>query len=101
MMDNTAVEHCSGGMTLTGDAIELYRWATLLQAIKLYQKIGMIPTRGVTIAVMLKQAAVITKPVKAYTTGKGVQQAIDDLTNYVQTLRAAIPHVDGKTGKQL
>lgn len=91
--DNTAITHHDGGTTYTGDAITLYRWKALQQAIILYTKTGLIPTRGVTISKMLKAATEITsRPYK--NTSEGRQQAVDDLQKSIATLKMAIPHED-------
>lgn len=100
MNDRTAiVHHEGGGATLLGDATTLYGWKQLQLFIDLYIKTGMIPTRGVTISKMLKLATNITK--KTYKNNRaGWQQASADLKVSCDTLRAAIPDVDGK-GKPL
>lgn len=95
--DNTAITHHDGGITMTGDAITLYRWKVLQQSISLYMKTGMVPTRGMTISKMLKLATQITK--KPYKNNRaGWQQAVDDLKVSTDTLKAAIPHVDERKG---
>lgn len=96
---NTAIQHSPGGTVMTGDAIELFRYATLRSAIGLYKKTGMIPTRGVGIRQMLAQAAKITGK-KGYTTGKGIDLALADLEKTIETLKAAIPHLNEK-GEQI
>jgi hypothetical protein len=101
MTDQSAITHNPGGSTtLTGDAIKLYAAAQLRGFIKLYMQTKLIPTRGVTISHMLKLATQTTG--KAYkNNAAGWQAAIDDLDRWVQTMKAAIPHVDGDTGETL
>lgn len=96
--DNTAIVHHDAGTTLTGDAIELYRWKVVQQAIGLYIKTKMMVTRGATISLLMRQAGAITK--KTYkNNAKGWQQAYDDLQVSCDTLRAAIPDVDERKPK--
>jgi hypothetical protein len=100
MTDPTAITHHDGGTTMTGDAIELYRWKVVQQSIGLYMKTGMLMTRGATITHLLTLASGITK--KQYGRGKKAQQqAYDDLQVSIETLRAAIPHVDETTKPKL
>lgn len=94
MADQTAITHGTGGVTLTGDAIELFRIAQLKGFIALYAKTGIIPTRGVTIRRMLDMATANTG--KRYKNSQtGYAEAAGDLQRWIDTMRAAIPHVKG------
>lgn len=95
--DKSAITLSEGATVMEGDAIKLYGWKVLQQAIGLYMKTGMIPTRGVTISFMLKQATAITS--KKYKNNRpGWQAAYDDLQVSCDTLRAAMPVVDQRKG---
>lgn len=48
------------GTIFTGTAVNIYAGLTLAKAIVLYDKCRMIPTRGMTISKMMKQASAVT-----------------------------------------
>lgn len=98
MNDPTAIKHSNGGTILTGDAIEMYRWKVLQQAIKLYANTGMLMTRGAKIGMLMAQASEVTK--KKYPKNKeGYLKAVADLQTSIDTLKAAIPVTDERTQK--
>lgn len=70
------------------DATNLFRAKTLKAGLSLWRKTKMIPTRGVTISVMLVMAYGYTG--KAYTR-KQVEQAEADLQVWIDTMAAALP----------
>lgn len=101
MKDDTAIRHnAGGGTTFTGDAVELYRRANILMALKLYNTTGMKMTRGATIGHLLALATQVTGV--AYSPRSKAQrlQAQEDMRISVETLKAAIPHINSE-GKQL
>lgn len=71
------------------DAVNMFRAATLASALKLYAATKMLPTRGVTASGMLKLASEYTG--KKYKRGE-YQKAADDVGQWVQTMKAALPH---------
>lgn len=89
------IDHHRGGTMLVGpDAMKLFKAATLKSSLTLYDKTKLIPTRGVTITVMLRMATEFTN--KTYKRTQ-VLQAAADLQVWIDTMRAAIPHLeDGK-----
>jgi hypothetical protein len=97
--DDSEIIHTDGGTTITGqDAMLYFKAAQLKGFIKLYMNTGMIPTRGVGIKSMLAQAAAITKTKKPYKTSKPEQQrALDELTTWCHTMKAALPITDKRT----
>mgnify|MGYP000862407417 FL=1 len=98
--DNTAIQHSEGATVLTGDAVELYRRANVLMALRLYNRTGMKMNRGATISHLLKLTAHITGKTYQRNSKADRLQAEEDLRINVETLKAAIPHIDAK-GKQL
>jgi hypothetical protein len=91
-MSNDHIHVSKGGITFSGqDAVRLYAATSLRGAIKLHQKCGMIPTRGVTITRMLQAASQYSG--KKYKRGEH-QKAIDDLTVWIETMKAALPVVN-------
>jgi hypothetical protein len=70
------------------DAVEVFRVATLASSIKMFGRTGMMPTRGMTGAKMLKMAEQYTG--KKYKRGQ-YEQAAADLSTWVQTMKAALP----------
>ena len=83
------IHHPGGGTTITGaDGMRYFQAVTLRSSLKLFIKTGIIPTRGVTGAVMLRIATEITH--KAYKRGQ-YQQALDDLGTWIDTMKAALP----------
>ena len=81
--------HASGGTSYVGkDAVNLFRAITLMSALSMYAKTGMIPTRGVTAMVMLRIAKEYTG--KTYKRGQHAQAA-EDVKVWVNTMKAAMP----------
>lgn len=80
----------TGAITYEGrDAVTLYGLIALRSAIRLHQKCGMIPTRGVTITRLLASASSFTgKPYKGKTKHDA---AIADLTLTIDAAKAAMP----------
>lgn len=70
------------------DAIMLASAIVLRAAIKLYQTSKVIPTRGMTISMMLARATQITG--KSYTT-RQYDAALSDLGRWIETMRSAMP----------
>ncbi len=70
------------------DAILLFKAMTLRSALKLHLRTGMFPTRGMNITRMLGLVSGFTG--KKYTTRQR-EQAYDDLHNWVETMKAAMP----------
>lgn len=93
---NQITLHRNGGMTIVGpDAIKLQGVITLRAAINLYIKIKMIPTRGVTISVMLKSASSVTG--KSYKNNEaGWKAAVADLTTWIEANKASVPVEDNR-----
>lgn len=78
-----------GGTTFVGpDAVNLVRAATLVGALRMYVRCGMLPTRGVTATVMLRLAKEYTG--KTYTRGQHAQAA-EDVAVWINTMKAALP----------
>jgi len=77
------------------DATELFRVMCLTNALGIYHKTGLIPTRGVTISKMLAMAGQITQ--KRYKRGD-VVMAIEDLRLWCVNMRSALPEVRTPTG---
>lgn len=95
-MSNPSIDHrSSGGTSYTGrDAVNLYRAKTLVVALRMYARSGMIPSRNVTPARMLVLASEYTG--KTYKRGEHAQAA-EDVMTWVNTMAVAIPTtVDGK-----
>lgn len=80
----------SGGTMFAGpDAVELFRAATLKAALRLL-KVGIKPTRGLT----LTKALAMVTPYTGQTYKRGeVAKAIADLTVWIETMKSAIPVV--------
>lgn len=70
------------------DAVSLYRARLLASSIRLWIKSKIIPTRGVTITVMLRHATGITG--KPYKRGEA-QRAADDVTAWANAMVSALP----------
>ena len=70
------------------DAVELFRAMTLRNALGMYQKTGMKPNRAWTPTAMLNLAGHIGG--KKYKR-RAYQEAIDDLTVWIETMRSALP----------
>lgn len=84
--------HASGATSVVGrDAMSLYRAITLNASLKLWKATKMIPTRGVTITVMLGIAKEFTG--KDYKRSQ-VDQCMQDLQTWIDTMKAAMPVKD-------
>jgi len=97
MSQSEIILHSDGAISfLGGDAIELFRALTLRNHIQLYAKTKLIPTRGMGIRKMLALATQFTG--NSYTT-KQLQNACNDLTIWIETMRSALPasNTDGQT----
>lgn len=93
-METSEIVHYDGGTTLAGkDATALFAAAVLKASIATYAKCGMIPTRGVTISGMLKRAMQTTGH-KYKNNAAGWAEAVKDLDDWIQTMRAALPISD-------
>lgn len=90
------VEVFDGGVAMVGeDAILLFRAITLRSALGLYLKIGMLPSRNITPAKMLALTTTITK--QPYTGNGKYDRALEDLTKWIDTMKAAMPvYEEGK-----
>ena len=89
MTDSSITLHSSGAISYDGpEAVDLYRAKTLASALKMYARSGIIPTRGVTITVMLRMATGYTR--KAYKRGDALK-ASEDVKVWADTLMAAMP----------
>jgi hypothetical protein len=86
------IRHSRFGTTIVGpDAILYFRAVQLKLAIELYQKTGVIPTRGVGIRRMLDIAESIVEK-GHYVTGKnGIKAAISDLEIWCSVMKSALP----------
>lgn len=95
MPQDSSIDHGPGGTAFVGpDAMLLFKAAQLAGFLRLYQRTGMVPTRGVTATRMLQLATEITK--KPYKRGEYLKAA-DDLKVWCDTMKAAIPTtVNGK-----
>lgn len=94
MNDSYIQHHTSGGTTLAGpDAVNLYRAMVLRSSIRLYEKTGMIPTRGLTITKMFMMAKQYTG--KMYKRGQ-YALVLSDLQTWIDTMKAAMPVIDSK-----
>ena len=93
-MESEIVHH-NGGTTLSGpDAMRFYQAVQLKSFLKLYAKTGIRPTRGVGPAQMLGLASNITG--HKYKRGAFLEAA-EDLSTWIETMRAALPVTDGRT----
>lgn len=95
--DNTAITHHDGGTTLTGDAITLYRYNVLYQAVKVFHNTGMKIARNGGMSMVLPQVAKICGRDRYANTKKGREAAMADLKKTIDELRDAIPHVDERS----
>lgn len=81
--------HNEGTSYVGGDAIALYRAATLLIHLKLFVKTGIVPMRGFTGPKLLEAVSEITK--ETYSGKNKYSTAIQDLLNWKNTMFAAMP----------
>ena len=99
-MDDSFVQVNDKGQTTSyvgRDAVKLYGVIALRACLMMYIRTNgrMIPTRGMTITRMLASAAALCG--KQYKRGtSGIQQAIDDLTVWIEAAKASMPVVNGK-----
>jgi len=96
--DNSEIVlHKGGGSTIAGkDGVFFYRAIQLRTFMKLYRKTGLIPTRGVGAKQMLAIATEYTA--KTYKNSPAqMDQAIEDLNTWIETMRAALPVTDNRT----
>lgn len=75
------------------DAVELFRVATLIAALRLHQKTGILITRGVSARAMFLHATAIT--MKTYRR-KDHTRAIADLEAWKAAMLAALPVIEGR-----
>jgi hypothetical protein len=94
MSDSSIIRHNDGAVTFAGsDAVHLYRATVLVHSLRGYAKLGMLPTRGVTITKMLAMASSYTG--KKYKRGAALEAAADvDL--WCKAMQAALPIVSGE-----
>lgn len=89
MTDSQVTIHKSGAVSFSGtDAVQLFRALALAQALSLYAKTGMVPTRGITATQLLKLASELTG--KRYARGTHAQ-AGEDVRVWYETMKAAMP----------
>ena len=96
--DETAVTHHDGGMTLTGDAVHLYRVATIRTSLNLLIKTDgrMRMTRMATPKHLLALTTEMTQ--KKYPNSKqGWATALADLDTRIAALKASIPVIDNRS----
>ena len=95
MVEESYVSHRDGvATTYVGpDATNLFRAKALRIGLKGWVKFKMIPTRGVTITKMLKMVTEYTG--KKYTP-KQAEQAMSDLSIWIDTMVTAMPFVEEK-----
>ena len=88
---NDQVSVHAGGITFEGrDAVRLFQAVSLRSGIKLYQKTKIRPNKAWTPTAMLTLAGRICG--KTYRRGQ-FQEAIDDLTIWIETMKSAMPVV--------
>lgn len=91
-MTESYIETGSRGVTsfVGPDATHLFQAVTLRSSLRLYAKIGMFPTRGVTITRMLALATQFTG--KTYKRGQA-EKAAADVSVWIEAMKCAIPIV--------
>jgi len=92
MDDSIITHHKGGGVTLSGpDAMSMVRAITVKSGITMHLRTGgrMMITRGWGITKLLAAAGGYTG--KKYKRSQQ-QEAVDDLTVWIETMRSAIPH---------
>ncbi len=88
-MNKSQVTLHPGGVSFVGpDAVALYRALSLAQALRMYARTGLVPTRGITATKLLQLATELTG--KRYARGTHAQAA-DDLRTWIETMKAALP----------
>lgn len=94
-MSNADIVHHNGGTTISGpDGMLFYRAITVRASLRMYAKSGMKSTRMATPANMFAIAKEFTG--KDYKRGQ-YQQAIDDLTVWIDTMRGGLQVEDERT----
>jgi hypothetical protein len=93
MSDSYIVYNAQGNPTafVGYDATSLYRAQSLRFALKMYQRVKILPSRGITLRSMLDLAEGITQ--KKYKRTQ-IQQAIDDVGVWCDNMKLALPTVD-------
>jgi hypothetical protein len=92
-VDESYVKCDANSITFAGpDAVHMYRVLSLMNAISLHKKSGLIPTRGMGIMRMFKQAQEFTG--QTYKRGEH-DRAIDDLHTWIQLMRSSLPLLEG------
>ena len=93
-MTDSYVEFGKGGASFVGrDAIEFFKVMNLRNSISLYQKCGIIPTRGFGITKMLALASKYTG--QKYKRNE-YDRVIKDLTVWIEMMRSALPTIVDK-----
>lgn len=93
--DASEIVHHDGGTTFAGkDAVNLFRAATLMSALKFYAKTGMKVTRNVSPGDMLKLANQYTG--KTYKRGQ-YAEAAEGVRVWIETMKAALPITDERS----
>lgn len=96
--DETAItHHGNGGMTLTGDAVHLYRVATIRASLSMLIKTDgrLRMTRTATPSALLRMTTEMTQ--KKYPNSKqGWATALADLDTRIAALKASIPVIDNR-----
>lgn len=88
-MNDSYIKADSFSVSFVGpDAVHLYRALSLMNAISLHKKSGIIPTRGMGIMRMFKQAQEFTG--QTYKRGEH-DRAIHDLHTWIQLMRSSLP----------
>ncbi len=93
MTDSKIVLHKDGGTTFSGpDATRLYSANIIKQGLLLYRasKGKILLTRGATRKLLLQRASAVSKKVYPQS-AQGVDQAIVDLTIWIDNMKAALP----------
>lgn len=88
-MDESYIKCDANSITFAGpDAVHMYRALSLMNAIALHKKSGLIPNRGMGIMKMFERAKEFTG--KTYKRGEH-DRAIDDLHVWIQVMRSSLP----------
>jgi len=94
MTESYVVARMDKALSYVGPDATKYAAVKILRgAIKLHRDTGMIPTRGMTITRMLQSATTITG--RLYKGKTKHDDAIYDLTKWIDAMRAALPVVEG------
>jgi hypothetical protein len=96
MKPDSEIVYGKGGTTFAGpDAIQFLAATQLYHAIRLYLKIGMIPTRGCGPKRMLELAGRYTG--KTYKNSRAnLELAANEVETWARTMKAALPKTDEK-----